>query len=67
MHTAALVSLATSVPPHMFLQKDVLAAAWDSFGARFPEFGSFSSIFSNTGIIKRYGRSEEHTSELQSP
>jgi alkylresorcinol/alkylpyrone synthase len=55
MHTAALVSLATSVPPHMFLQKDVLAAAWDSFGDRFPEFGSFSSIFANTGIIKRYG------------
>jgi hypothetical protein len=29
MRTAALISLATSVPPHTFLQKDVLAAAWD--------------------------------------
>jgi alkylresorcinol/alkylpyrone synthase len=54
MPTAALVSLATSVPPHVFLQKDVLAAAWDVFGGRFPEFGRFSSIFSNTGIIKRH-------------
>ena len=55
MSTTALVSLATSVPPHVFLQKDVLAAAWDVFGARFPEFERFSSIFSNTGIIKRHG------------
>jgi alkylresorcinol/alkylpyrone synthase len=39
----------------VFLQKDVLAAAWDVFGPRFPEFERFSSIFSNTGIIKRHG------------
>jgi alkylresorcinol/alkylpyrone synthase len=55
MPTAALVSLATSVPPNVFLQKDVLAAAWDEFGPRFPEFSTFSSIFANTGIIKRHG------------
>src|SRR3954447_26048359 len=55
MPNAALVSLATSVPPHMFLQKDVLAAAWDVFRTRFPEFERFSSIFSNTGIVKRHG------------
>jgi alkylresorcinol/alkylpyrone synthase len=55
MSTAALVSLATAVPPHVFLQKDVLAAAWDVFGTRFPEFKTLSSIFSNTGIIKRHG------------
>src|ERR1700730_6478293 len=54
MPTAALVSLATSVPPHVFLQRDVRAAAWDGFGSRFPEFERFSSIFSNTGIIKRH-------------
>src|SRR5580693_6521296 len=54
MPTAALVSLATSVPPHVLLQKDVLAAAWDGFGARFPEFERFSSIFTNTGIVKRH-------------
>ncbi|UPK40277.1 type III polyketide synthase [Bradyrhizobium sp. 186] len=55
MPKAALVSLATSVPPHVLLQKDVLTAAWDVFGARFPEFERFSSIFSNTGIVKRHG------------
>src|ERR1700761_9646990 len=55
MHTAALVSLATSVPPHTFLQKDVLVAAWDVLGSRFPDFERFSSIFANTGIVKRNG------------
>jgi len=52
---AALISLATSVPPNVFLQKDVLTAAWDVFGSRFPQFETLSSIFSNTGIIKRHG------------
>src|ERR1700736_914338 len=55
MHTAALLSLATSVPPHTFLQKDVLAAAWDVFGSRFPDYDRFASIFANTGIVKRHG------------
>ena len=55
MSTPALVSLATSVPPHVFLQKDVLAAAWDIFGSRFPEYDRFASIFANTGIVKRHG------------
>src|ERR1700719_1138785 len=54
MHTAALLSLATSVPPHTFLQKDVLAAAWDIFGSRFPDYDRFASIFHNTGIVKRH-------------
>ena len=51
---AAMVSLATSAPPNILLQKDVLTAAWDGFGSRFPEFERFSSIFANTGIIKRH-------------
>ena len=55
MHTAALVSLATAVPPNVFLQKDVLAAAWDVFGPRLPQFETLSTIFANTGIIKRHG------------
>ena len=38
-----------------FLQKDVLAAAWDVFGPRFPEFERLASIFTNTGIVKRHG------------
>jgi alkylresorcinol/alkylpyrone synthase len=37
------------------LQKDVLAAAWDVFGPRLPQFETLSSIFANTGIIKRHG------------
>jgi alkylresorcinol/alkylpyrone synthase len=53
-HAAALVSLATSVPPHLFQQKQVLAAARQIFG-QFPEFETFSSIFANTGVINRYG------------
>ena len=55
MHTAALISLATAVPPNVFLQKDVLAAAWEVFGPRLPQFETLSSIFANTGIIKRHG------------
>jgi alkylresorcinol/alkylpyrone synthase len=55
MHTAALISLATAVPPNVFLQKDVLAAAWNVFGPRLPQFETLSSIFANTGIIKRHG------------
>ena len=52
---AALLSLSTAVPPHIFLQKDVLDAAWDVFGRRFPDYDRFASIFANTGIIKRHG------------
>jgi alkylresorcinol/alkylpyrone synthase len=55
MHTAALLSLATSVPPHTFKQKDVLEAAWDIFGSRFPDYERFAGIFTNTGIVKRHG------------
>src|ERR1700733_10124462 len=55
MQTAALVSLATSVPPNVFLQKDVLAAAWEVFGPRLPQFETLSTIFANTGIVKRHG------------
>ena len=55
MPPAALLSLATAVPPHSFLQKDVMNAAWGIFGSRFPDHERFASIFTNTGIIKRYG------------
>jgi hypothetical protein len=55
MPAAALVSLATSLPPNVFLQKDVLAAAWEEFGPRFPQFETLSSVFTNTGIVKRHG------------
>src|SRR5580693_391172 len=55
MPPAALLSLATAVPPPSFLQKDVMNAAWGVFGSRFPDHERFASIFTNTGIIKRYG------------
>jgi alkylresorcinol/alkylpyrone synthase len=55
MPAAALISLATSLPPNVFLQKDVLAAAWEEFGPRFPQFETLSSVFTNTGIVKRHG------------
>jgi alkylresorcinol/alkylpyrone synthase len=54
-HTAALVSLATSVPPHVFHQKQILEAARSVFGSRYPEFETVASIFANTGLIKRHG------------
>jgi len=53
-HATAMVSLATSVPPHVFHQKQVLDAARQIFG-QYPEFETFSSIFANTGVINRYG------------
>jgi alkylresorcinol/alkylpyrone synthase len=55
MPNAALLSLATSVPPYSFQQKDVLEAAWEVFGSRFPDYTRFASIFANTGIVRRYG------------
>jgi alkylresorcinol/alkylpyrone synthase len=55
MPPAALLSLATSVPPHTYLQKDVMDAAWGIFGSRFPDYDRFASIFANTGITKRHG------------
>ena len=55
MPNAALLSLATSVPPYSFQQKDVLEAAWEVFGSRFPDYARFASIFANTGIVRRYG------------
>jgi alkylresorcinol/alkylpyrone synthase len=54
MHAASLVSLATAVPAHAYLQKDILAAAWEHFGPRFPEFEKLATIFANTGITKRH-------------
>jgi len=55
MQPAALLSLATAVPPHTYLQKDVMNAAWSVFGSRFPDYERFTSIYANTGIIKRHG------------
>jgi alkylresorcinol/alkylpyrone synthase len=53
--TAALISLATSVPPHQFHQKQILEAARGVMADRYPEFTTLSSLFGNTGIRHRYG------------
>src|SRR3981081_3174937 len=54
-HTAALVSLATSVPPHVFHQKQILEAARDVVGDRYPQFEPLSRLCAKTGIHHRYG------------
>jgi len=54
-HTAALVSLATSVPPHLFHQDEILKAARAVMAERYPRFESLASLFANTGIRHRYG------------
>src|SRR5215510_12991434 len=54
-HTAALVSLATAVPPHLFHQDQILQAARTVMADRYPEFETLSSLFANTGIRCRYG------------
>jgi alkylresorcinol/alkylpyrone synthase len=53
-HTAALVSVATSVPPHQFHQKQILDAATSLLADRYPQFETLSSLFANTGIHHRY-------------
>src|SRR6201992_172843 len=54
-HTAALVSLATAVPPHQFHQKQILDAARGVMAPRYRKFATFSSLFANTGIRHRHG------------
>src|SRR6516165_5724615 len=53
-HTAALLSLATSIPSHQFDQKRVLSAALGVMSGRYSEFEAVESLFSNTGIRHRY-------------
>ena len=53
---AALVSLATSVPPHQFHQNQILGSGAHRLMAdRYPQFETLSSLFANTGIRQRYG------------
>src|SRR6201997_1880855 len=54
-NTAALVSLATSVPPYQFHQKQILECARDLLADRYPQFATLASLFANTGIRNRYG------------
>jgi alkylresorcinol/alkylpyrone synthase len=54
-NAAALLSLATSVPPHQFRQNEVMEAAREVLSPRFPQFDTMASLFANTGIRQRYG------------
>ncbi|CCE06353.1 putative Type III polyketide synthase; chalcone synthase [Bradyrhizobium sp. STM 3843] len=54
-NAAALVSLATAVPPHQFHQHEVMEAAREILAPRFPQFDTLATLFSNTGIRHRYG------------
>jgi alkylresorcinol/alkylpyrone synthase len=53
-HTAALISLATSVPPYLFHQGEILKAARGVMADRYPQFETLASLFANTGIRHRY-------------
>lgn len=53
--TAALISMATGVPRHVFHQTQILEAARDILGALYPQFETLSALFANTGIQHRYG------------
>jgi len=53
--SAAIMSLATSVPPHQFQQAEVLQAARSILAHRYEQFETLASLFSNTGIRHRYG------------
>lgn len=53
--SAALVAVATSVPPYLFHQGQILQAARNLLADRYPEFETLSSLFANTGIQRRYG------------
>ena len=54
-YPAALLSLATAVPPHRFDQMRIMEAARDILAPRYPQFDTLASLFSNTGIRNRYG------------
>jgi alkylresorcinol/alkylpyrone synthase len=53
--SAALMSLATSVPPFELLQTRVEEVAREIFSSRYPEYERMSRVFKNGGVIKRHG------------
>ena len=51
--SAALMSLATAVPPNAVLQTDAVEIARNLFAGRFDDFERLSAVFANTGIRSR--------------
>ena len=51
---AHLISVATVVPDHVLLQKEVARAVEGAFSSRFSEFSRLSRVFNSAGIVKRH-------------
>ncbi|MBW0002847.1 MAG: type III polyketide synthase [Hyphomicrobiales bacterium] len=51
---ASLVAVATAVPPHLMVQKEVAALAETVFAARYPSFDRLARVFESSGIRTRY-------------
>ena len=49
-----LVSIATAVPPYVFEQSDVAAAAHRGFAGRYDDFERVARVFKSSGIRQRY-------------
>src|SRR5271168_5304929 len=49
-----LVSIATTVPPHLLEQRDAAAAARRGFGERYDDFEHVARVFMSSGIRRRY-------------
>lgn len=52
--SAKLISLATSVPPHVLNQCDVASAARCGFAGRYDDFERMARVFKSSGIRKRH-------------
>src|ERR1700678_1755135 len=52
--SAKLVSLATSVPPHVLNQSDVASAASRGFAGRYDDFDRMARVFKSSGIRQRH-------------
>ncbi|WP_112661610.1 type III polyketide synthase [Microvirga flavescens] len=52
--SAKLISIATAVPEHVLLQRDVAAAANEIFSGRYGDFNRLSPVFDTAGIHKRH-------------
>ena len=52
--TASLLALATAVPPHVVVQKEVAALAQAVFAERYPAFDRLARVFETSGIRTRY-------------
>ncbi|MDZ4791479.1 MAG: type III polyketide synthase [Hyphomicrobiales bacterium] len=54
LNKVKLVSIASAVPPHEMKQRDVAAAAHESFASRYPDFERLARVFESSGINRRY-------------